>query len=119
MDLTATILAATSTPVPVETRLDGMNLLPILEGQSTEVERELYWRTAIGNQLQRAVRVGDWKLLIDGNATLLFNLGADIGERFDMANQRQDIAQRLRRLLDRWEEDVDAEARVFETVIGQ
>lgn len=118
MDLTATILAGTNTPVPAEARLEGMNLLPILEGQAPEVERELFWRTA-GDRLQRAVRSGDWKLLIDGNATLLFNLDTDIGERFDMANQRQDIVQRLRLRFNQWAADVDAEARAFQTFIGR
>ena len=114
MDLTATILAGTHTTVPAEARLEGINLLPILEGQTPEVERNLFWRTRVGNQFQRAVRSGDWKLLVDGRATLLFNLDSDIGERFDMANQRQDIARRLRQLLTEWEADVDAEARAFQ-----
>ncbi len=114
MDLTATILAGTHTTVPEEARLEGINLLPILEGQTPEVERNLFWRTRVGNQFQRAVRSGDWKLLVDGRATLLFNLDSDIGERFDMANQRQDIARRLRQLLTEWEADVDAEAKAFQ-----
>jgi arylsulfatase A len=33
MDLTASILAASATPVPTGTRLDGINLFPILEGK--------------------------------------------------------------------------------------
>ncbi len=114
MDLTATILSETHTTVPEEARLEGINLLPILEGQTPEVERNLFWRTRVGNQFQCAVRSGDWKLLIDGRATLLFNLDTDIGERFDMANQRQDIARRLRQLLTQWEADVDAEAKAFQ-----
>ncbi len=119
MDLTTSILVATNTPVPAETRLDGINLLPILGEQTPEFERNLFWRTAVGSQQQRAVRSGDWKLLIDGGATLLFNLETDIGERFDVAYQRQDIVKRLRRLLDQWEADVDTEAETFQAVDSQ
>ncbi len=42
MDVTATILAATATPVPPETRLEGRDLVPILSGKTAVVERTLY-----------------------------------------------------------------------------
>jgi arylsulfatase A-like enzyme len=120
MDLTASILAATGTPVPDGARLEGMNLLPILEGKAPEVERTLFWRN-LTPHAQRAVRRGDWKLLVDGGPNgpeLLFNLRQDVGERHDMASQRQDIAKALRPLLAAWEADVDAEAKSGETRVA-
>ena len=66
MDLTATILAATGTPVPPDARLDGIDLLPILRGQSQMVERTLFFRMINVRRHQRVVRQGDWKLMIDG-----------------------------------------------------
>ena len=110
MDLSASILAAANAPVPVEARLDGIDLLPILEGRAPEIERTLFWRTTAGGQRQRVVRSGDWKLMIDGTATMLFDVRTDVGERHDMANVRQDVAQRLRPLLAAWEADVNTEA---------
>ena len=108
MDLTATILSATGSPVPADADLEGIDLLPILEGRAPEVERTLFWRAANGTD--RAVRSGDWKLLVNGGATFVFNVRQDVGERHDMANLRQDVAHRLRPLLDEWEADVNAEA---------
>ena len=108
MDLTATILSVANASVPTD--LEGMNLMPIWVGENPEVERTLFWRTNVGGQTQRAVRSGDWKLVIDGNATFVFNLRLDPGERQDMANQRQDIAARLRPLHDAWLQDITAEA---------
>ena len=61
----------------------------------------------------------NWKLLIGGGATFLFNLDTGIGERFDVAYQRQDIVKRLRRLLDQWEADVDTEAETIQAVDSQ
>jgi len=107
MDLTASILAATGTPVPAEARLEGINLLPVLEGRAPEIERTLFWRV-VG---QTTVRSGDWKLLFDGARPLLFNLRTDIGERENLIGQRSDVARRLRPLLEAWQEDVDAEAK--------
>ena len=110
MDLTASILAATGTPVPAGLALDGVDLLPILTGRLAVTERTLFWRQVYVNRRQRAVRRGDWKLMLDGEAAMVFNLRTDVGERNDLARERQDVAQRLRPLLDAWEEDVDAEA---------
>lgn len=111
MDLTASILAATGVVLPPDARLDGTNLFPILEGREPERERTLFWRTSFVGFLQKAVRSGDWKLVIDGAHTLLFNLRSDIGEREDLAARRQDVVSRLRPLLAAWEKDVDAEAK--------
>lgn len=110
MDLTASILAATGTPVPDGTRLDGIDLLPVLEERAPEVDRTLFWRV-IGSGPQRAVRSGDWKLLFDGSRALLFNVRTDLGERNNMIAQRPDIARRLQSLVAAWQADVDAEAR--------
>ncbi len=109
MDLTASILAATSTPVPPEARLEGMNLLPILSGQAAPAERTFFWRT----QTQKAVRRGDWKLLVQGNAAYLFNLRADVGEHTDLARERIDLIRTLRPLIASWEADVDAERKAL------
>jgi arylsulfatase A-like enzyme len=111
MDLTATILAATNTPIPPEAKLEGINLLPIFEGRSPHVERTLFWRT----QNQKAVRKGDWKLLAEGGALFLFNLRTDIGERTDLGAQRMDLVRALRPLIDAWESDVDGERKALAT----
>lgn len=109
MDLTASILAATRTPMPAETRLEGIDLMPVLEGRAPEIERTLFWRV-IGARPQRAVRSGDWKLLFDGRP-LLFNVRTDLGEQKDLIGQRSDIARRLELLLGAWQQDVDDEAK--------
>ena len=109
MDLTATILAAAG--APPDTRADGMNLLPALEGRAPEVERTLFWRIVTPLRTQKAVRQGDWKALVDGDDLLVFNLRTDIGERQDLAAQRTDVAARLRPLIVAWEAEMDAEAK--------
>jgi arylsulfatase A-like enzyme len=114
MDLTASIVAATGSPLPATARYEGINLLPILEGRAPEVERTLYWRNNVNSFTQRAIRSGDWKVMVDGGHVMVFNLREDLGERNDLANQRQDIARRLRPMLAQWEQEVDAEALVNE-----
>ena len=110
-DVTASILAATGSTVPPAARPDGINLLPILEGRTSVVERTLFFRFTIGNVKQLAVRQGSWKLLVDGAKRYVFDLSKDLGERNDLTNQRQDVARRLRPLIAAWEADVDGEAK--------
>jgi hypothetical protein len=77
------------------------------------VERTLFWRIATGYRQQRVVRQGEWKLLLDGGQTLLFNLTRDIGERNDIAKVRPDIAARLWPMIAAWEKEVDDEAKAL------
>ncbi len=109
MDLTASILAATGTRVPPDARLEGMNLFPILEERKPEAVRTLFWRTQGGTQ--KAVREGDFKLIIEGANTLLYNVRNDMGERNDLTHRRQDVVLKLKSKLEAWEADVDAEAK--------
>ncbi|MHB1326813.1 MAG: sulfatase-like hydrolase/transferase [Gemmatimonadales bacterium] len=111
MDLSATILAAAGVPVPAQARFEGIDLLPIVTRAAPTVDRTLFWRTAVGGWNQRAVRSGDWKLLIDGVATFVYNVRDDAAERHDHSQTRQDVANRLRPLLTAWEADVSAEAK--------
>jgi arylsulfatase A-like enzyme len=111
MDLTASILAATGSTMPAGHRLDGINILPILRGDSALTDRQLFWRIAQPFRQQRAVRVGQWKLLVDGGQLLLFDLRADAGERHDLVARRPDLVVKLKALLDAWEQDVDQRQR--------
>lgn len=110
MDLTASILAITGAPMPPDTKLEGINLFPIIQSSSPAVERTLFWRSGQGSN-QRAVRSGDWKLVVEGTVMMLFDVRKDMGERNDVTNQNLDVVARLRPLITEWEKDVDDEAK--------
>ena len=60
LDILPTALAAAGVEIKPEWKLDGVNLLPYLNGQKSGVPHEaLYWR--FGQQM--AIRMGDWKLV--------------------------------------------------------
>ncbi|MEP7271829.1 MAG: sulfatase-like hydrolase/transferase [Acidobacteriota bacterium] len=111
MDLSASILGATNTAVPSGNSLDGIDLLPTLAGKARPKERTFFWRINGEGRVQKAVRRGEWKLLIDGDDLLLFNLRTDIGERHDLAMVRPDIVRVFLPLIRAWEFDVDTDAR--------
>ena len=112
MDLTASILVATGAPVPPEARLEGINLFPTIAANGKPVPRTLFWRVNNGGINQRAVRDGDWKLLLEGGARMsLFDLSKDLGERNDLAASNTAVVRQLVQQLLAWEKDVDAEAK--------
>ncbi len=101
LDVLPTALAAAGAVVKPEWKLDGVNLLPLLEGKETTLAREaLYWRFGV----QYAVRAGDWKLVkaaVD-MPPMLVNLAADPGERSDLAARHPEKARELQALWDKW-----------------
>lgn len=118
MDLTASILSVTDATVPAESKLEGIDLFPIWEGRAPQLERTLFWRSGSGAAKQTAVRRGDWKIVVDGTHTYVFNLRTDLSERNDLARWRQDVAQQLYPLLTSWEASVDADAKVLGSTNG-
>lgn len=101
LDVLPTALAASGTAIKPEWQLDGVNLLPLLEGKTTRVERDaLYWR--YGPQF--AVRQGDWKLVKAAveMKPMLVNLANDPGEKIDLAEQNSAKARELQALWDAW-----------------
>lgn len=86
LDLMPTILGAAGATVGAEARLDGVGLLPYLKGEvATRPHPALYWKFGA----QRAVRVGDWKLVErDGEPAALFDLASDPAEAHDLAPEQ-------------------------------
>jgi arylsulfatase A-like enzyme len=114
MDLSTTILAAAGANVPAEARLEGVDLMPLVAPGASPSSRTLFWRVNTSGLNQRAVRDGDWKLLIDGTVRLLlFDVNKDLGERDDVAASNTAVVRRLHQKLLAWEKDVDAEAKTL------
>ena len=111
LDLTATALAAAG--IPADSKIEGVNLLPYLDGTNAGAPHDaLYWR--FGQQM--AIRSGDFKLVrYDSNADTLtgagnqpvtaaklYNLASDIGEANDLAAEMPDKVKELQAMWDRW-----------------
>ena len=107
VDVAATALAAAGAELSPGWKLDGANLLPLLEGKTSAAPHEaLYWRFGV----QYAVRQGDWKLVkphID-QAPRLHNLAQDPGEQNDLAPQQPERVKQLQALWDAWNADNEA-----------
>jgi arylsulfatase A-like enzyme len=111
MDVTASILAATGTTAPESYRPDGVDILPSLRGNVPLIERRVFWRINSPPRQQRAVRSGRWKLLVDANTLLLYDLETDPGERRDLAAVHPDKVGALLKLHNDWESAISLSAR--------
>lgn len=101
LDILPTALAAAGVAIQPEWQLDGVNLLPLLEGKTGKLNREaLYWRFGV----QQAVRQGDWKLVKASAdmAPMLVDLANDPGEQTDLTAQHPEKAKALQALWDQW-----------------
>jgi arylsulfatase A-like enzyme len=104
MDWTATFLAIAGAEPDPRYPPDGINLMPVLSGAASPVERTLFWRTPTAD----AVRRGPWKRLRDcaGGKTQLFNLVRDIREYNDFSERYPKILSELGDAFAEWEETV-------------
>ncbi len=115
MDFYPTMLEAARMEVDPLLPLDGESLLPLLE-QIRPLKRSAiffhYPNYAFhgDNRLGSAIREGDFKLIerFDDGSVELYNLREDIGETNNLADERSDVADLLRRKLVAWRDNVGA-----------
>ncbi len=89
-DLFPTVLGICGVNPPADRVIDGADVLPLLTGKVTIVDRKLpfYWRLNMApNNLHMALRDGDWKILAaqDFGKIELFNLKADPKEATELS----------------------------------
>ncbi|QQE12560.1 sulfatase-like hydrolase/transferase [Planctomycetota bacterium] len=106
LDLLPTIVATCGGKVEPEWELDGVNLLPFIDGKKTERPHQtLYWRQ---NEMW-AMRDGDWKIFKDrGNVEpKLFNLAKDPSEQRNLANENSEKLSELEAKYYKWDASVE------------
>jgi arylsulfatase A-like enzyme len=114
MDLTATFLAAAGGKPPAGHVLDGLDLMPLLTGESAGAERTFFWRIDRSQRRQKAVRHGKWKYVQDGVVVdLLFDLEADPQERVDLGWRQPGVLADLKQRLAAWEAELAKQPTAF------
>lgn len=106
-DFFPTILNIVGIDVPKDLKLDGIDLSPLLFEKKKLPIRNLFWQF----QHQKAVRRGQWKLLIDSRGkgatdTLLFNLKYDLREYKNVKGEHPVMVKKLLSYLYQWEKNV-------------
>lgn len=118
LDVIPTALAAASVDPLLDYPLDGVNLLPFLKGEkSTDPHEALFWRW----RSEKAIRVGDWKLVTSNDKRsghpdwVLIDLENDIEERTDLTAQYPEIAKDLLERWSQWNESLPPIGQAIES----
>jgi arylsulfatase A-like enzyme len=99
LDIMPTVLAAANAKMIQERVLDGVDLLPYLNGEiDSPPHKILFWRDGPN----WAVRDGNWKLFAAEGHYWLFDLAVDIGEKTNLADLNMEVCQRLKNEHDQW-----------------
>jgi uncharacterized sulfatase len=120
IDLFPTCAGLAGTPIPKDRPYDGIDLLPVLAGD-TAPERTIYFYM---NDEMRAIRRGKWKLhfavtrypggdyhtgkkgVEQLETPLLFDLEADPSERYDVAKEHPDVVAKLTATAEAYKEEI-------------
>ena len=83
--------------------MQGVSLLPVLQGKSLERDKPLFWEWSKG----KAVRDGDWKIVSWGDEASweLYDIGEDPTETNSLARMHPEIVDRLDKLFDEWKKE--------------
>ena len=103
-DWLPTILELASGQASPPSQIDGISLVPTLEGKA-QPPRPLLYREFAGSGGQQSLRVGDWKAVRnriwkDNRKVELYHLKDDVGEQHNVAQQYPDRVAHLANLME-------------------
>jgi len=114
-DVFPTFLDVAHVPLP-DVTLDGVSILPLLEGRLFNRPRPLYWRT-MHYQFRIALRDNDWKIVGNSQRTEfeLYNLRKDPRETTDLSLLEPERFERMKAALIEYDKEVLAEGPTWWT----
>ena len=113
VDFYPTLLELAGLPLKPDQHLDGVSLVPLLEGK-TLPSRSMFWHyphySNQGGFPGGAIRSGPWKAIerYEDGTVHLYHLLDDPGETHDLSSQHPEKLASLRSELHRWYREVDA-----------
>lgn len=91
---------------------DGISFCPTLLGRGKQKQHDfLYWEFSETNQM--ALRMGDWKMVVEKGVASLFNLATDIHEDNNLAAKHPDIVECMKKIINK--EHVDS--KIFKVTL--
>ncbi len=103
LELFPTFLAAAGGAPPAGVKLDGHNILPVLEGKARSPRTEFFWQ----RQGDKAARVGQWKWVESAAGGGLFDLSNDLSEKNDLSAQKPDVLKKVKARWAAWRKEMD------------
>ena len=102
LDIFATIISQTQTPIKTKNTLDGVNLIPYLNGDLKGKPHEfLFWRKYDDNKFAIRNSSGD-KIVTMNDRIRLFNLNKNISEKDDLIENNTLMLNQLKNQYEEW-----------------
>ena len=98
------LCSASGTALPENVKLDGFDMLSVLQGIKKSTRREMFWQ----RRNDKGARVDNWKWVESSRGTGLFDLRTDISERRDLSKEKPDILKRVKARFANWERQMKA-----------
>jgi arylsulfatase A-like enzyme len=106
LELFPTLLATAGSRPPDGVKLDGFNMLPILERSAKSQRREMFWYRTFTDSA--AARVDDWKWVNHAGKEGLYDLATDIGEKNDLSREKPEVLAMIKARYAAWQKEMEA-----------
>jgi arylsulfatase A len=98
------LCSASGTALPENVKLDGFDMLSVLQGKKKSTRREMFWQ----RRKDKGARVDNWKWVESSRGTGLFDLRTDISERRDLSKEKPEILKRVKARFANWKRQMKA-----------
>ena len=103
LELFPTMISAAGTEAPRNVKLDGFDMLPVLQGKAKSERAEMFWE----RRETRAARVENWKWVQAGGREELFDLSTDVSEKRDLSKELPEVLARMKSRFTNWKSEMD------------
>ena len=104
LEIFPTLCAATGAALPKELKLDGFDMLPVLQGKKKSPRQEMFWQ----RRLDKGARVGHWKWVESSRGNGLFDLRTDLSEKHDLSKEKPDVLKMIKARFADWKKQMNA-----------
>jgi arylsulfatase A-like enzyme len=104
LEIVPTLLEAMDAEPPAGVKLDGENMLPVLQGSAAAKRKEMFWQ----RRSDKAARIDHWKWLDSARGKGLFDLSTDLGETHDLSAEQPEIVFMMQERFAAWQKEMEA-----------
>ena len=98
------LCAATGAAPPKGLKLDGFDMLPVLQSKKKSPRKEMFWQ----RRLDKGARVDHWKWVESSRGNGLFDLRTDLSEKHDLSKEKPDVLKMIKARFADWKKQMNA-----------
>jgi len=104
LEIFPTLCSATGAVPPKGLKLDGFDMLPVLQSKKKSPRKEMFWQ----RRLDKGARVGHWKWVESSRGNGLFDLRTDLSEKRDLSKEKPGVLKMMKARFADWKKQMNA-----------